>query len=63
MTVLLTLLTVIILGGLFLWLVNAFLPIDYRFKQLIYFLVVIVMVLFVLAAFGVHVPVLDKLLH
>lgn len=60
---LITLIVTLVIAGIILWLVNAFLPIDYRFKQIIYFLVVLYVILTILAAFGVNVPILGALLH
>ena len=58
----LTLIVYLIVAGLVWWLVESFLPIDYRIKQVIYVLIGIWVVLVVLAAFGVNVPILGRLL-
>ena len=59
---LITLLVTLVIAGLVIWLVEAFLPIDYRIKTVIYVLIGLYVVLVVLAAFGVNVPILGKLL-
>ena len=59
---LVTLIVTLVVAGLALWLVEAFLPIDYRIKQVIYILIGLYIILMVLAALGVNVPILGKLL-
>ncbi len=59
---LVTLIVTLVIIGLLIWLVEMFIPIDFRIKQVIYVLVGIYVILMVLEAFGVHVPVLDKLM-
>ena len=59
---LLTLIVTLVIAGLVMWLVQAFLPIDYRIKQVIFFLIGLYVLLVILAAFGVNVPILGKLL-
>ena len=59
---LITLIVTLVIAGLVMWLVQAFLPIDFRFKQIIYVLIGLYVVLVILAAFGVNVPILGKLL-
>jgi len=59
---LVTLIAVLIIAGIVGWLVNV-LPVVYWIKQIIWGLIALFVVLYLLAAFGVHVPILDKLLH
>ena len=59
---LITLIVTLVIAGLVMWLVQVFLPIDFRFKQIIYVLIGLYVVLVILAAFGVNVPILGKLL-
>jgi hypothetical protein len=59
-----TLIVTLILAGLAIWVLNSFFPnFDYRIKQLIYALIIIYVILTILAAFGVQVPILGKLLQ
>lgn len=58
---LITLIATLIVAGLIWWLVEAFLPIDYRFKQLIYVLIVLYIIVVILKALGIEVPVLSRL--
>lgn len=60
---LLNLIVMLVVVGLVWWLVESFLPIDYRIKQVIYVLMGIFVVVAVLAAFGVNVPIFSKLLN
>ena len=48
--VLIQLILVVVAAGLIVWLVNQFLPIDPRFKQLIMVLVVVALVLYIIYA-------------
>ena len=59
---LISLIVTLVIAGLVMWLVQAFLPIDYRIKQIIYVLIGIFVIVAVLAAFGVNVPIFSKLL-
>lgn len=56
-----SLIVTLIIIGLVYWLVSAFLPIDSRFKQIIYVLLVIFAIVAVLGAFGVNVPFFSRL--
>ena len=58
---LISLITTLIIAGLIIWLINAFLPIDYRIKQIIYVLIAIYIIVMILSAFGVNVPILGRL--
>lgn len=50
---LLTVLLVLIVVGVILWLINAYIPMDAKIKNLLNIVVVIAVVLFLLRAFGV----------
>ena len=50
---LLTILLVLIVVGVLLWLINAFIPMDAKIKQILNIVVVIAVILFLLKAFGV----------
>ena len=56
------LIVMLVIVGLVWWLIESFLPIDYRIKQVIYVLMGIFVVVAILAAFGVNVPFFSKLL-
>ena len=45
---LITVIIVIIIVGLILWLVNSFLPIDARFKQILNVIVVVLLIIWIL---------------
>jgi hypothetical protein len=50
---LLTILLVIIIAGVLLWLVNAFIPMDYKIKKIFNAVVVIIVVIWLLKVFGI----------
>jgi len=50
---LVSLLVTLIVVGVLLWLVNAFIPMDAKIKQILNVVVIIAVVLWLLAAFGV----------
>jgi len=50
---LLTILLVIIITGVVLWLVNVFIPMDYKIKKIFNAVVVIVVVIWLLKVFGI----------
>lgn len=50
---LISLVVVLVVVGVLLWLLNAYLPMDAKIKQIINVVVVICVVIYVLAAFGV----------
>ncbi|WP_305907071.1 Thivi_2564 family membrane protein [Methylomarinum sp. Ch1-1] len=50
---LISLVVVLIVVGLLLWLVNSYIPMDARIKQILNVVVIIVVVLWLLSAFGV----------
>jgi len=50
---LLTILLVIIITGVVLWLVNAFIPMDYKIKKIFNAVVVIVVIIWLLKVFGI----------
>lgn len=58
---LLTLIVTLVIAGLIWWLIEAFLPIDYRFKQIIYVLIALYVIVVILMAFGIEVPILSRL--
>jgi hypothetical protein len=49
----LTILIVLIVVGLILWLVNAYIPMDGKIKQILNIVVIIAVILWLLKAFGV----------
>jgi len=49
----LTLILVIVLVGVLLWAINRFIPMDATIKNILYFVVVLVLILWLLQAFGV----------
>jgi hypothetical protein len=53
MELLITVIVVLIVMGLAIWLVNAFLPIDQRIKMVINALIVLVVIIYLLQASGV----------
>ena len=53
---LVTVLTYLIIAGVLLWLVNNYVPMDYKIKQIINALVVVVVVVWLLQVFGVMGP-------
>jgi len=50
---LLTILIVLIVAGVLLWLVNSYIPMDRKIKNILNIVVVIVLVIWLLKAFGV----------
>lgn len=50
---LLTIITVLIVAGVILWLINSYIPMDGKIKNILNAVVVIVLVIWLLRAFGV----------
>jgi hypothetical protein len=50
---LLTVLIVLVVAGVILWLVNAYIPMDHKIKTILNVVVVIVVIIWLLKAFGV----------
>jgi undecaprenyl pyrophosphate phosphatase UppP len=53
---LITVVIYLIIVGVLLWLVNNYIPMDYKIKQIINILVVVVVVIWLLQVFGVMGP-------
>jgi len=51
---LITVLIVLIIVGVVLWLINAYIPMDHKIKTILNIVVVIVVILWLLRAFGVY---------
>jgi hypothetical protein len=47
------LILVLVLVGVVLWLINAYIPMDAKVKMILNIVVVIILILFILSAFGV----------
>jgi hypothetical protein len=56
---LLTILIVLIVAGLLLWLVNNYIPMDYKIKNILNVVVVVVLIVWLLKVFGVFVYLKD----
>jgi hypothetical protein len=56
---LLTILIVLIIAGLLLWLVNNYIPMDYKIKNILNVVVVVVLIVWLLKVFGVFVYLKD----
>jgi hypothetical protein len=56
---LLTILIVLIVAGVLLWLVNSFIPMDSKIKSILNAVVVIVVVIWLLKAFGLFIYLKD----
>jgi len=56
---LLTILIVLIVAGLLLWLVNNYIPMDHKIKNILSAVVVVVVVVWLLKVFGVFVYLKD----
>lgn len=52
MSTLINVVIVLIVVGLILWLINRFIPMDYRIKQILNVVVIIVVIIWILRAFG-----------
>lgn len=50
---LVSLIITLIVVGVFLWLINSYIPMDYKIKKILNVIVVIAVVLWLLSAFGV----------
>ncbi|MBW6491261.1 MAG: hypothetical protein K0B15_08730 [Lentimicrobium sp.] len=50
---LLTILIVLIVAGVLLWLVNSFIPMDRKIKSILNIVVVIILIIWLLKAFGI----------
>ena len=50
---LLTILLVLIIAGVLLWVVNAFVPMDYKIKRIFNAVVVIIVVIWLMKVFGI----------
>lgn len=53
---LVTILTYLIITGVLLWLLNTYVPMDYKIRQIINVLVIVVVVVWLLQVFGVLGP-------
>jgi hypothetical protein len=56
---LLTILIVLIVAGVLLWLVNNYIPMDYKIKNILNAVVVVVVIVWLLKVFGVFVYLKD----
>jgi len=52
MSTLINVVIVLIVVGLILWLINRFIPMDYRIKQILNVVVIIAVIIWILRAFG-----------
>lgn len=52
MSTLLNVIIILIVVGLVLWLINRFIPMDYKIKQILNIVVVIAVIIWLLKAFG-----------
>jgi len=56
---LLTILLVIIVVGVFLWLINSFIPMDSKIKSILNVVVVIILIVWLLKVFGILGTLMD----
>ncbi len=56
---LLTVLLVIIIVGVLLWLVNTYIPMDYKIKNILNIVVVIIVIIWLLRVFGIFSALMD----